>query len=438
MNYRFGDWTVEPARNRVCGAGREVSLEPLSMDMLRHLLERPGRTVSADELLDAVWGRKVVEANAIHQRIGQIRRALGDDPARPRYIETIRKRGYRTLAAVERLESDAGTAEPVSSGRLHSVRWRLLAAVAGTVVGTLLVVTYRNTLMLALILNVPALFFGEPIEQHLGFTAAADGTRIAYATSGAGPPIVYVLTIGTHLENGQSSPFYDNDRLLAMSSRDHLFVRYDGRGSGLSDRDLEDYSLEARVSDLAAVVDALALERFGLLAVSAGGPPAIVYAVRHPERVSRLVLAGTVASYDWMSEPDRQRFEQSFDLYEVAWQRPEVSNMWADLLLAPGGDALDRRFLGEMLRRAGRGPDVAAFMRASMNLDVREEARRLQVPTLVVHARDDQAVPFAAGREMAALIPGAKLEVVKGGHMASSASRADVRRRVLAFLESGR
>ena len=95
---------------------------------------------------------------------------------------------------------------------------------------------YRESLILVLLLNTPALFFGEPIEQELGFATASDGMRIAYATSGAGPVILQVMSVNTHLQSGQSSPIYDNDGLLALSSRNNLFVRYDGRGTGLSDR----------------------------------------------------------------------------------------------------------------------------------------------------------------------------------------------------------
>jgi pimeloyl-ACP methyl ester carboxylesterase len=219
-----------------------------------------------------------------------------------------------------------------------------------------------------------------------------------------------------------------------MSSRANLFVRYDGRGFGLSDHDVRDFSLQARVSDLEAVVDALGLERFGILAVSAGGPAAIAFTARYPERVTRLVLAGTVASYDWMQGEARAAFEQSINLFEVAWQRPEVSNMFADILLAPHGSALDRQFLGEMLRRSGSGDAVAGYMRASLAIDVREAARRISVPTLVIHGRDDIAVPLEAGRELASHIPGSRFEVVDGGHMASSASTAAVRRRALDFL----
>ena len=101
--YRFGGWTVEPHLNRISQGGTEVHLEPLAMDILVYLLDRPGQTISVDTLLDAAWPGRVVELNTVYQTINQIRRALGDDARSPRFIETVRKRGYRAIAPAERL-----------------------------------------------------------------------------------------------------------------------------------------------------------------------------------------------------------------------------------------------------------------------------------------------------------------------------------------------
>ncbi len=282
----------------------------------------------------------------------------------------------------------------------------------------------------------PALYFGDAIEQELAFVTTPDGTRIAYATSGKGPPIVQVMGGVTHLESGFNSPIYDNDGLVAMSSRDHLFVRYDSRGFGLSDRGVDDFSLQARVSDLKAVVDAIGLESFGLFAVSGGGPVGIEFTIQYPGRVTRLVLAGTMASYDWMDDSQRQGFEQVLKLVEVDWDRPYVRNMFASILLSPAGDELDRLILAEMLHRSGDGKAFAGFNRSNLQIDQSEKVKLIQVPTLVIHARNDQAVPLEAGRDIAARIPGSHLEIFEGGHMVSSGSTPAVRRRILDFFEA--
>ena len=215
-----------------------------------------------------------------------------------------------------------------------------------------------------------------------------------------------------------------------------MYVRYDGRGFGLSDRDVDGFSLQARVSDLKAVVDALGLERFGVLAISAGGPAAIAFTAQHPELVTRLVLASSWASWDWLNEAQREAFARTFDLIEVDWQNPALSEMQARQLLEPDGDEFERRMLGEMMRRAGDGAAVAGFGRAQLREGAREQAKRIAVPTLVIQGSSDAAIPMAAARDLVALIPGAQLEIVEGSHTVSSSGGSPaVRRRILDFFE---
>jgi len=342
--------------------------------------------------------------------------------------------GIRATTGASPVVDPSPTAPTRSSKRRRSAEILVAVLVAASLS---LLYYHRDSVMFTLIMNAPFLFFGDPITQDIGFTTALDGTQIAYGTSGHGPPIVHVLTIGTHLRSGQSSPIYDNDGLLALSSRDNLFIRYDGRGTGLSDRDVEDFSIEARVSDLEAVVDTLGLEKFGILAVSAGGQAAIAYTVKHPERVTRLVLAGAVASYSFDNNSNPIFSEEMLNLVEVSWEQPGISTMFADLLLRPDGDDLQRKIVGEMLHRANDGRALAGFYRESKRIDVREESRRISVPTLVIQAREDYIVPLESARSYASMIPGAKFELVEGGHMASSASTVSTRVRALEFLNVG-
>ena len=342
----------------------------------------------------------------------------------------------KLVAGVRAKISDPPTLD--DGGLIHASGSRRLWA---TTIGLGLVVTlwiayfFQEDLEVWVAMNFPSFYFDESVDEHLAFVTSADGTKIAYAIAGEGPPILEVLSVGTHLEKGLNAPLYDNDGLVAMSARHNLFVMYDGRGDGLSDRNVQDYSLAARVSDISAVVDAAGLDHFGILGVSAGGPAAIAYTAQHPDRVTRLVLAGTFVSMDFLQGDARKAFERQLDLVEVAWQQPEVSDMYARQLIGPDGDAVDVKIMGEFSRLAIDGPDLARFNRASLRIDVTELARKIQVPTLVLHSSTDPVIPFAAGRRLASLIPGAQFEVVDGGgHMASSASSTATRRRALEFL----
>ena len=295
-------------------------------------------------------------------------------------------------------------------------RW-LWASVAGALVlAAAVVALQRNALLAWFALNGPV-YFSHPMEQKLGFAKTSDGVRIAYATTGQGPPIVFVLGWATHLESGLMSPLYDVGGLLPMSSEHHLFVRYDGRGFGLSDRNVTDFSIDARVADLEAVADALHLDHFGIYAASAGGPTAIAYVARHPGRVNRLVLASTQASYAWLPQDRRDRFTRMLALFKTDWDSPPVTNVMVDLIGGASADDFTHRVVGEFMRRSGNGPAIAGFFTAHLAIDETEDAKRLSIPTFVIHGRDDPAVGIEAGRELAALIPNARFEIVEGGHV---------------------
>ena len=144
-------------------------------------------------------------------------------------------------------------------------------------------------------MEAPELGGSQRLRQEIRFCTTADGTRIAYATVGQGPPLVKAPGWLSHLEYDWESSIWRH--WLEELSKDHLLIRFDQRGWGLSDRDVEDISFEAWVSDLEAVVDAVGVQRFALLGRSQGAPPAIEYAARHPERVTQLVLVGAFAAF---------------------------------------------------------------------------------------------------------------------------------------------
>jgi class 3 adenylate cyclase/pimeloyl-ACP methyl ester carboxylesterase len=256
-------------------------------------------------------------------------------------------------------------------------------------------------------------------EQTVGFATTEDGVRIAYATNGEGPPILFVLGWITHLEKGFSSPIY-NAGWMKDFGGDHLYVRYDGRGTGVSQRDIQDFSLGARVRDIEAVVGSLGMERFGMYAASAGGPAAIAYTVKHPERVTRLMMWGSFA--DLSPTPrDEKSCAAMVELIVTGWDdaTPRFRNMFASMFI-PDGNPTRWRFFTEVLRVGMTGDDAARFLAQSCALDVTPLLPEISAPTLIVHAEGDQAVPYERGRTLAAGIPGAKMVTLKTNNHAIS------------------
>ena len=437
----IGKWQLRDD-STLSSNGESQRLTPKAYDLLVYLAARPGQLVTNEQLIQSLWSQQIVSDASVYRLISELRLALGDDSRTPKYIKTVSRRGYVLVAEVKHDRNQADTVTSPLYTRRNVRRRRLVITTVAiiAVVGTLgITYTYRNALAAVLVLHAPSLFFGPPVSQKIGIATAPDGTRIAYATTGSGPPIVYVLTWLTDLKSGVDSPLYDNENLVRITSRDHLLVRYDGRGFGLSDRNVKDLSVDARVSDLKAVVDKLGLKRFAILGVSGGGPTAITFTARYPDRVSALVLGGTFAYWAAAFQGNPSDYEaqlQMTRLFEVGWQKPEVRNLFADMTLRPTGTELDRKVFVGLLARCCNGPNIARFMMINGQVDVRKQAASIQVPTLILHARDDAAVPLYFGKQLSALMPSARFEIVEGGHRESSISTAAVRQRALAFLAS--
>jgi len=347
-------------------------------------------------------------------------------------------KGQHDLAGViTRVEKTVGRSAQPAMSKPRTRRNVYISLLVGLVAVTAIGLGYyhRTLTRAPEMLSEPEHFFGKPIEQQVKFTQTSDGVRIAYATSGHGPPIVEVVTIYSNLENGLNSGLYDEHGLIQMSSRENLFVRYDGRGLGLSDRDIDDFSIGERVKDLEAVTDALGLQRFGLLGSSSGSATAIAYTAKHPNRVTRLVLAGGFARVEFDAEPMESLLTMVSNFWDGAY--PIGSDMLARIMLPPDVEDDRRLFMAEMLRRSQDGQRMAALLRANMQIDVTEEARQIAVPTLIISGREDATVPVERARELLALISDARLELFDGAHEVSSANVPETRRRALNFLNTG-
>jgi len=248
------------------------------------------------------------------------------------------------------------------------------------------------------------------VRQEIRFCSAPDGTRLAYAVHGRGPPLVRTATWLTHLEFDWESPVWRH--WLEGLADGHMVLRYDERGCGLSDRDVQDVSLEKRVADLEAVIDAAGIERAALLGVSQGGPVAVLFAARHPERVSHLVLYATFARGRLRRDPsssDREQAQLMTSLVRMGWGQglPVFRRMFTTLFI-PDASPEQMDWFDELQRMTADPATAVRIRQARSQDDVTDEATRVRCPTLVIHPREDALVPFAEGRLLATLIPGAR------------------------------
>jgi len=248
------------------------------------------------------------------------------------------------------------------------------------------------------------------MKQTIQFCTSRDGVRIAFATAGQGPPVVRVNNWFTHLEIDWDSPVWRH-WLEAFVQR-RMLIRYDPRGSGLSDRQVTDFSLDAWVADLEAVIDAVGLRRFPLFGLCQGGVVAIAYAARHPDRVSRLALYSAYphgAYVDGVAEKLAKQAQTLSQMIEIGWGREAGAfrEVFANLLMPDGGKE-QLKWIGELQRRSASPETAGRLWNAFHAFDIRAEAGKVSVPTLVFHTRGDAMVPFEAGRQLAAMIPNAR------------------------------
>ncbi len=245
------------------------------------------------------------------------------------------------------------------------------------------------------------------MNQQVRFCSSRDGVRLAYAISGNGPPLVRAPHWFTHLEHD-----WNNPAMMPWSaelSRGYSLLRFDQRGTGLSDRDAPISSWECHVSDLECVIDAAQFDRFALLGLSQGAAFAIAYAARHPERVSHLVICGGFARGRAVRGLSAQELETLQKLIELGWgsDDPSFRQVFTTRFLPDAGlDAIHA--FNDMMPLTASAQTAARIHQTNGLVDVRADAARVKCPTLVLHARGDLSIPFEEGRLIAGLIAGAR------------------------------
>jgi len=350
------DLEFDPALFEVRRAGVALPLEPQAFDVLAYLVSHRDRVVPKEELMDGVWGGRFVSETAVTSRIKQIRRALGDDGHAQRMIRTLHGRGYRFVAPVE-------------------VRAEM------------------------------------PSSAPIRYTVS-DGLHIAYQVTGGGElDIVLVPGFVSHLELDWADPRHAHF-LERLGSYGRL-IRFDKRGTGMSDRPSGLPDLETRMHDVLAVMDAVGSRRAVLVGYSEGGPMAILFAAAHPERVAALVLYGSYAKRTWSEDYPWAQSQEDRTAYTE-----QLLNRWdweADMLMrCPSADAPMQRWWAQRMRASATPSTIRALMDMNSLVDVRDVLPAVRVPTLVLHRVGDALVHSEGARYIAERIPGARLELLDG------------------------
>lgn len=245
------------------------------------------------------------------------------------------------------------------------------------------------------------------MQQTIRFTRSVDGVRLAYAESGTGPPLVKAANWLSHLEFDWQSPVWRH--WFGFFSSAHRLIRYDTRGCGLSDWHVTDLSLAAQVADLEAVVESAHVDRFDLIGISQGGAVAVEYSIRHPERVSHLVLYGAFArGWRHLGEEMHRQFRALNELVRLGWghENPAFRKLFATMFVPDASEEQETWFAD--LMRATSEPEIAArILEAAEDVNIVGRLAAVSVPTLVIHGRDDACILHSQGRELASGIPGA-------------------------------
>jgi len=254
------------------------------------------------------------------------------------------------------------------------------------------------------------------LRQDIRFCTSRDGTQVAYATMGHGPPLVWGPHYLSHLEFDLKSPVWRP--WLVELTRHNTLVRYDQRGCGLSDRNVADISYDTYMEDLEAVVDAARLDRFALFGISQGAVTSIDYARRYPERVTHLVIYGGWARGIMKRDPSPEQVRAThamLELVELGWgsDNPLYRQLFTSLFI-PDATPEQAAWFNEQERTCTTPAMAARIIRTYAEFDVTHLAPQVGCPTLVMHLHEDQRVPFEEGQLMARRIPNAHFVPLDG------------------------
>ena len=360
----FPPFQLDLAAGRLSCGSKPIDLPPKAYGVLRYLAERPGQLVSKEELLQGLWPDVHVSADVLKVTVAEIRRVLDDPCKEPRFIETAHRRGYRFIAAT--------SGSPAA----------------------------------------PVLETAVPPTNY----ARSGDVNIAYQVLGDGPlDLVFVMGWVSHLEYFWTEPSFA--KFLRRLSTFSRLILFDKRGTGLSDRVPLDGlpTLEQRMDDVRAVMDAVGSKRAAVCGISEGGAMAALFAATHPERTAALVMIGSYAkrirdeSYPWgPTEAEREEFLQEI---QEQWGGPVGLEERAPSV---ANNPEFRRWWAAYLRTAASPGAAVALTRMNSEADIRDILPAIRVPTLVAHRTGDRCLVVEEGRYLADRIPGARFVELPG------------------------
>ncbi|KUF11388.1 alpha/beta fold hydrolase [Pseudoponticoccus marisrubri] len=372
MRYRFADVTLDLARHELRRDGAPVHVEPQVFALLALLARRAGEVVSRDALIAEVWKGQIVSDATVAARISAARAAVGDTGRDQAIIRTVPRVGVQLVAEI--LPEDGPPPGPESPDNAM-----------------------------------------PPLDVRMA--TSPDGAGLAWSALGQGPPLLRAGHWMTHQEMDLTSPVWRPwiDRL----ARGRRLVRYDPRGTGMSERGCPDVSFDKLVEDLGAVADAAGLERFSIFAASQSASVACAYAARHPERIDRLILYGAFAQGSSVrdGEVGAAMTRALSEMILKGWGKPQVGAMrcFSSLFLPQASDAQLQSFID--LQVASASPEWAATLReVCSNVDVTGLLPQVRAPVLVCHALHDSLQPFSQAQLFARLLPDASLLSIDSGN----------------------
>jgi DNA-binding SARP family transcriptional activator/pimeloyl-ACP methyl ester carboxylesterase len=395
----------------VLGAETEVLVDALALEDQAATALTAGSPHAAGALLDRFPGEPLPEdlyaswADEPRQRLTTLRRRLLRQALRWRDLADLDPTDEEASVALMREHLDAGDRQ--GALRVYEALDRALRRELGVQPAAEATALREEVRAAMRAEGVMTSADERRLEQRIRFCRTHDGVTLGYAASGSGPPLVKAANWLTHLDHDWHSLVWKH--WLLELSRDHELFRFDQRGGGLSDRDIRPATFTDWVHDLEAVVDAAGLDRFPLLGISQGGPVAMAYAARHPERVSRLVLYGTYVQGRLVratSQDQRREHALQVELVRLGWGRdePAFRQVFTSQFM-PGADRRLWDDFNELQRRTTSAETAARVLEVTGEIDVTATAQQVQAPTLVLHARSDLRPPFEQGRLTASLIP---------------------------------